>query len=26
LLLNSGSAEEVQDHACQLRAPIKKAA
>jgi len=26
LLLNSGSAEEVQDHACQLIAPIKKAA
>jgi len=26
LLLNSGSAEELQDHACQLIAPIKKAA
>lgn len=26
LLLNSGSAEEVQDHSCQLIAPIKKAA
>ncbi|MDE8558784.1 CDP-diacylglycerol diphosphatase [Pantoea vagans] len=26
MLLNSGSAEELQDHACQLIAPIKKAA